>query len=103
MAGFITNRAFLLNAKSEYILPFAGGTIIMSTSNLQSAAAVVSFPMYGNTAANVFSFSGDVFIGGDVTTANKMACWSADGKSYIRNNFSSNMIMVYTELAVKKE
>ena len=96
------NKTFVLNGKSEYTFPFSGGTIVISTQGLQTSSALVVFPMYDDAEATVMNISGDSFIGGDITTANRFTCWRKDDKCYIRNNFSSNLKIIYTEVSVIK-
>ena len=102
MAGIISNKSVLLNSKSVYTFSFIGGTIAINTSGLQVSSALVAFPMYGDANATVMNISGEAFIGGNNNTQNKFECWAEGGKCYIRNNFSSNMVLVYTELAIRK-
>ena len=96
------NKFFILHSNSEYTFPFSGGTIVISTQGLQTSSALVAFPMYGDAKAGVMNISGDAFIGGDVTTANNLTCWRKDDKCRIRNNFSYNLGIIYTEVSVIK-
>lgn len=96
------NKFFTLNSNSEYVFPFSGGTIVISTQGLQTSSALVAFPMYGDNKAVVMKIAGDAFIEGDDTTANKFAFWRKDNKCFIRNNFNSNLGMIYTEVSVIK-
>ena len=102
MAGIISNKSVVINGKSVYTFSFIGGTIAISTGGLQVSTALVAFPMYGDANAAVMNISGEEFIGGNNNTPNKFECWAEGGKCYIRNNFSGNMLVVYTELAVRK-
>lgn len=102
MAEFISNKSVVINSKSVYTFSFIGGTIAINTNGLQVSTALVAFPMYGDDNAVVMNISGEEFIGGNNNTPNKFECWAEGGKCYIRNNFSSNMLVVYTELAVRK-
>ena len=102
VAGLTMNKFFILHSNSEYTFPFSGGTIVISTQGLQTSSALVAFPMYGDAKAGVMNISGDAFIGGDVTTANNLTCWRKDDKCCIRNNFSSNLGIIYTEVSVIK-
>lgn len=96
------NKKIVLNDNSEYTLPFYGGTIVISTPGLQTSSALVSYPMYGDADAGIMNISGEAFIGGNNTTANKITCWREGDRCYIRNNFKSIMQLIYTEVSIKK-
>lgn len=102
VAGMVINKTITVNAHSEYEFDFIGGVISVSTAALMMVSAIVNFPMYDTAAAAVSNIAGDAFVGGNVTTTNKFAFWRAENKCRIRNNFSSNITIIYSELAVRR-
>lgn len=98
----VINKTITVNANSEYEFDFIGGVISVSTPALMMVSAIVMFPMYDTAAAAVSNIAGDSFVGGNVTTTNKFAFWRAENKCRIRNNFSSNLTIIYSELAVRR-
>lgn len=98
----IINKAIIVNANSEYEFDFIGGVIFVSTPALQMVSAIVSFAMYGTAGAAVSDIAGDTFVGGDVATTNKLAFWKDGTSCRVRNNFNSNITIIYSELAVRR-
>ena len=102
LAEQIINKEIYIQGKGEHAFDFVGGVICISTPSLQSASAIISYPMYDDDNAKVLNIGSEVFIEGNDATANKFAAWRENDKCYLRNNFNSGITFYYTEIAVNR-